>query len=101
MGVSALLSHSQGKKHKEREKQQPPLSRLFFQSSSQHSKENKSREHSKVKKVDAMLIPVSVSLAEIRWTLKVVSSSFSLRSCLNLNALFQEMFSDSKIAESF
>ena len=101
IGVSALLSHSQGKKHKEREKQQSPLSRLFFQLSSQHSKENKFGEHSNVKKLDAMLIPVSVSLAEIRWTLKVVPSSFSLRSCLNLNVLFQEMFSDSKIAESF
>ena len=46
-------------------------------------------------------MPVSVSTAEIRWFLKVVSSSFSLRSCLNLNALFKEMFSDSEIAENF
>ena len=30
MGVSALSSHAQGKKHKEKEKQQSPLSCLFF-----------------------------------------------------------------------
>ena len=44
---------------------------------------------------------MSVSKAEIRWVLKVVSSSFSLRSCLSLNALFKEIFSNSKIAENF
>ena len=51
--------------------------------------------------LDSMVIPVNSLRAEILWTLKVVTSHFSLRSCLGLNELFRVMFSDSKIASSF
>ena len=103
MGVSALSSHAQGKKHKEKEKQQSPLSCLFFQPSSSKlkQKESNSSTSSSSTTIDSLIISLSVSKAEIRWVLKVVSSSFSLHKCLNLNALFKEMFSDSKIADSF
>ena len=35
------------------------------------------------------------------WVLKVVTSHFSLKSCLGLNDLFRLMFIDSEIAKSF
>ena len=102
MVVSALSSHAQGK-NKEKEKQQSPLSCLFFQPSSRKLKQKQSNSSasSSSTTIDSLIIPLSVSKAEIRWVLKIVSSNFCLRSCLNLNALFKEMFSDSKIAEHF
>ena len=39
--------------------------------------------------------------AEIRWALKVVMMHASYRSCLDLNQLFEVMFSDSDIAKEF
>ena len=48
-----------------------------------------------------MLIPASTLKAEVFWSLKVVSSHFSLRLCLRLNGLFKAMFIDSEIAKSF
>ena len=103
MSMSALSSHAQGKKHKEKEKQQLSLLCLFFQSSSSKlkQKESNSSTSSSSTTIDSLIIPFSFSKAEIRWVLMVVSSSFSLRSCLNLNALFKELFLDSKISENF
>ena len=101
--MSALSSHTQGKKHKEKEKKQSPLSCLFFQPSSSKlkQKESNSSTGSSCTTTVSLIIPLPVSKAEIRWVFKVVSSSFFLRSCLYLNALFKEMFSDNKIAENF
>ena len=48
-----------------------------------------------------MLIAVNSLRAEILWILKVVTSHFSLPSCLGLNELFRIMLLDSKIASSF
>ena len=45
--------------------------------------------------------PLSVAHAEIRWSMKVIMSHFSLRSCLDINNLFQSMFPDSQIAQQF
>ena len=56
---------------------------------------------SSITTLDSMVIPMSSIHAELLWTLKVVSSHFSLRSCLGLNKLFRVMFSDSKIASLF
>ena len=79
IGASALLFHTQGK-NKEKEKQQSPLSCLFFQSSSRKlkQKERISSTSSSGTTIDSLIILLSVSKAEIRWVLKVVSSSFSL-----------------------
>ena len=74
MGVSALSSHAQGKKHKEKEKQQSPLSCLFFQPSSSKlkQKESNASTSSSSTTIDSLIIPLSVSKTEIRWVLKVV-----------------------------
>ena len=93
-----------GKKQEEKERQQLPHSCLFFQPSSKKlkQKECNSSTSSSSTTIDSLIISLSVSKAEIRWwVLKVVSSSFSLRSCLNLNAFLKEMFSDGKISENF
>ena len=50
--------------------------------------------------LDNLIIPVSAAKAEIRWVLKVVDSNISLRSCLDLNDLFQVMLPDSTIAKT-
>ena len=101
MGVAVLTSHVSSKKHSE-------ISRLRKSQSGAilFSKKNQDEPGSSVKvsgtgTLDSMVIPVNSLRAEILWTLKVVTSHFSLRSCLGLNELFRVMFSDSKIASSF
>ena len=44
---------------------------------------------------------MGVATAEIRWCMKVVSSHFSLRSCLDIKDLFRSMFPDSAVANEF
>ena len=51
--------------------------------------------------IEDFQIPTLVVKAEIVWALKVVTSHFSLRSCLELNDLFKCMLPDSQIASKF
>ena len=37
----------------------------------------------------------------MKWALKILTSHFSFRSCLDINELFLSVFSDSHIAKSF
>ena len=46
-------------------------------------------------------MPLSVAHAEIRWAMKLVTSHFSLRSCLDIKDLFSSMFPHSQIASQF
>ena len=67
-----------------------------------NKKENPARKENKVQKtLDSVTVPTSALRAEVLWTLKVISSHYSLRSCLGLKELFEAMFSDSEIAKSF
>ena len=85
-------------KHKEKEKQQSPLSCLFFQPNSSKLKQKENNlSTSSSTTVDSLIILWSVSKAEIRFVLKVVSSSFYLQSGLNLIVFFKQTFSDSKL----
>ena len=97
MEAGALISHAGGAKHKERLKTYNPLPSLFFTRET-NIKQNTPKSS---EKIDSMLTAVSVSHAEIRWVLKVLTSHLSYRSCLNLNSLFTTMFPDSLIAKSF
>ena len=83
MGASALISHAGGAKHKERLKTYNPLPSLFFTRET-NIKQNTPKSS---EKIDSMLTAVSVSHAEIRWVLKVLTSHLSYRSRLNLNSL--------------
>ena len=100
MGISALTSHLSGQKHSEiASLRKSETGALFFRKEPQ-SGAAESRS-AKVTKVEDLVIPASTIRAEILWTLKVVTSHFSLRSCLRLNELFEIMFTDSKVANSF
>ena len=82
MVISALMSHAQGKKHKQVESTNSKLSFLLFKPKSMPLS-SKSNDTGNAKKltaaIDSMLLPISVSIAEIKWTMKVVQSHFSLR----------------------
>ena len=51
--------------------------------------------------IENRLTKENVTCAKIGWALKTVESKFFLCSCEGTNALFHEMFPDSKIALSF
>ena len=97
MGFAALLSHVKGKKHKCRVFS--PVSRLYFQGNTSTASEAPSAGKS-TSTLDNLIVAVSAAKAEIRWVFKVVGSNFSLRSCLDLNDLFQVKFLDSSIAKN-
>ena len=60
------------------------------------------RKENKVQKtLDSVAVPTSALRAEVLWTLKVISSHYSLRSFLGLKELFEAMFSNNEIAKSF
>ena len=108
MGESALKSHMASTKHDEMLKQKEDadknLSLLHYLpriSNSTKSADGASSSKLSPPSLQDIAIPVAVLSAEIRWALKVVTSHFSLRSCLELNELLKAMFSDSEIAKSF
>ena len=109
MGVASLLSDASGKKHSEIQMQQSRnTGTTFFGNSSTgevqetNKKRNLAKKENKVKKtLDSLAVPTSALRPEVLWTLKVISSHYSLRSCLGLKERFEAMFSDSEIAKSF
>ena len=104
MGGSTLDSHATSKKHEQRVKERlQRLDTFFKRTSSEISKEPSESQASSSKStsVDQLLINDNTLNAEILWTLKVVMSHFSFRSCIELNKLFQCMFTDSEIASNF
>ena len=48
-----------------------------------------------------MTVPTSALRSDVLWILKVISSRYSLRSCLGLKELFEVVFFDSEIAKLF
>ena len=99
MGISALTSHLSGQKHSEiASLRKSQTGALFFRKEPQ-SEAAESRS-AQVTKVEDLVIHAITIRAEILWTLKVVTSHFSLRSCLGLNELFEIMFPVSKVATS-
>ena len=98
MGVSALVSHAAGVKHKERLRTYNSISSLCFMN------QNVNKDTPKVTstpQVDSLMSSIAVSQAEIYWAMKVLWSHLLYRSCLNLNELFQKIFPDSQVAKSF
>ena len=82
MGIKTLISQPKRKNHKQVESTNSKLSSLWFQpkSTPSYSISNDTRNAKKsTPTIDSMLLPVSVSISEIKWTMKVVQSHFSLR----------------------
>ena len=98
MGVSALVSHAAGAKHKERLRTYNPISSLCFMNKNVNKDTPKATS---TPRVDSLMSSVAVSHAEIYWAMKVLWSYLSYGSCLNLNELFRKMFPDSLVAKSF
>ena len=51
--------------------------------------------------MDSVTVPTSALRSDVLWILKVISSHYSLRSCLGLKELFEVVFFDSEIAKLF
>ena len=79
LGVAALLSHAQGKKHKSNVDFFCPVSRLYFPGNTSTASEAPSARKSTSTLVN-LIVPVSAAKAEIRWVWKMVD-------CLDLNDL--------------
>ena len=96
MGVASLLTHASGKKHSEIQMQRSRnTGTIFFGNSSTgevhetNKKGNLARKENKVQKtLNSVTVPTGALLAEVLWTLKVISSYCSLRSFLGLKELF-------------
>ena len=97
--VSALDDLARGKKHSEKIKHQETGIGLFFQTSKSSTDSSSEKpatvEKNKRKTLEDLIINENILNAEIRWTLKVVMSHLSFRSCIDLNKLFIIMFPDS------
>lgn len=118
MGSGALDSHANGKKHSQKMKDRLQGLDCFFSKTADKTKTGVASNVSDVvpieqptssgavaKKSDgtitSMMLNDNTLNAEILWTLKVVLSHFSFRSCIEVNKLFQVMFPDSDIASQF
>ena len=86
MGKSSLDSLVSGKKHKDRVKTTESMSTLYFDSSSTEAlSDSCSCDSILLPTLDSMLKSVSISHTKITWVIKIVMSSSSSRSCLELN----------------
>ena len=109
MGVSALVSHMNGKMHKSFMKDVNPLQTLFFKKKPVESnidipgcsKDTGQCDSSSSEVVSKSDLAVKILDAEIRWAIKVVKMHASYRSTVDISKLFAAMFSDSDIALGF
>ena len=104
MGVCAFTPHAKGGKHQEKVRNFNPSVSLFFkrnQASVSSGSSCSAKQSNASERVDTMMNVVTVSYAEIRWVMKVLTSHFSYCFCINLNSLLASMFPDSQIAKSF
>ena len=95
MGCFALDEHARGQKHqkKDQSRNQSSLSSYFSKTSGTNSRpSNSASEQSECtitpscsKTLDRMIISESTVKGEILWTLKVIQSHFSFRSCEGIN----------------
>ena len=104
MGVKALESHMEGKKHKSFIKARADAKVAFSgfrETSPPESSKSAPASQQAPPTLDQLITSPHVINAEILWCLKVVMSHMSFRSCLGLNDMFKTMFSDSAIAHGF
>jgi len=124
MGESALVSHMKGKKHEEYIKSLQSNEKTtkisdFFSSSASSALakstgncREQTTETSQVAtgtgpakqashSIQSLLGGNATLRAEICWTLKVITSHNSLKSCEGINSIFNFMFPDSDIAKHF
>ena len=121
MGESALVSHMKGKKHEEYVKNVQSNEKTtkisdFFSSSASTSMAQQTGNHQQQSTETSQIVTVTCPTkqasqsiqsllgsnatlkAEICWTLKVITSHYSLKSCEDISSIFKFMFPDSETA---
>ena len=93
MGIAPLESHTKGDKHKMKLSSAGAVNIQEL-----YKATNQSGDKGTLK---SLVVSSAVMTAEIKWALKIVTSYFSFRFCLDINELFRSMFNDSHIAKSF
>ena len=93
MGIAALESHAKDDKHKMKLSSSGTVKIQQLYKATNQSGDKRT--------LKSFVVSSVVIAAEIKWALKIVTSHFSFRSCLDINKLFRSMFSDSHIAKSF
>lgn len=125
MGESALVSHMKGKKHEEyhgknvqSNEKTTKISDLFsFSASTSMAQQTGNRQQQSTETSQAVtmtgptkqasqsihsLLGSNATLkAEICWTLEVITSQYSLKSCEDISSIFKFMFPDSESAKHF
>ena len=99
IGVQALKSHADGKKHKEHCMKVS----VFLRKKNKPTTESESAlpSTSKQQIMELSVSKAQSTSAEIRWTLQTVLKGFSNNSANNITALFKAMFPDSPTAQNF
>ena len=103
MGVKALKSHADGKKHKE----VVAAVSVFFkkstksQSTSSESSQRNASSSTRQQTFELTVNKSQVSIAEIRWALQTVTKGHFKNSNNNITELFKVIFPDSQIALMF
>lgn len=114
MGISALRSHAKSLKHVQKV-DSLKLSKVssFFKVKEKEQNNEKESDNSSNKSclssptssssnsgtLEKYICSKDVTVAEIRWCLKVVMSSMSFRTCIDICDLFKTIFHDSQIAK--
>lgn len=101
MGKTAVKSHSEGKKHKQRvsnSSQQHNIQNFFREQ--EHSTQSSSSAQSAPTCIASYVSKTETQTAEVLWALKMVSSNYSFHSQDECCTIFQRMFPDSDIAKS-
>ena len=100
MGVHALKSHADGKKHKEHCMK---VSVFLEKKKNKPTTESESAlpSTSKQQTMELSVSKAQSTLVEIRWTLQTVLKGFSNNSANNITALFKAIFPDSPTAQDF
>ncbi|KAJ8032368.1 hypothetical protein HOLleu_25882 [Holothuria leucospilota] len=108
MGESALTSHLKGKKHADSCKasgRQSTNIRDFMKTNQGKSTAGAEAavgsSTTRSSTLETFVTREQTLKAEILWSLKVIDSHYSYRSCAGNDKLFQEMFPDSQIAKEF
>ena len=100
-GITALFSHADGTKHKERLPKDTPISSSASTLLSNDAGDSSEALSSMQTTISICTNKQLVTKAEIIWALDVVMSKYFFNSTSNKSDVFTTMFPDSRIAKTF
>ena len=101
MGRSGLVSHGKGPKHLAKLEEILKTSTLSIYFNKPSTSKATATASLSANLTEFVQTTNHVQNAEIKCALKVVDARLPFRSCVGINSLFQSMFPDSKIAQTF